>query len=292
MYELIRAAGESYYIDSPVKVGLVRLNEEEVCLIDGGSDRDAGKKIGRILDEKGWRLRAIYNTHSHADHIGGNAYLAGRTGCEIYAPGMECAFTRSPVLEPALLYGGCPPKDLRHKFLLARESEAHSLCPERLPCGFEMIDLPGHSPNMTGFRTPDDVVYLGDCLCSEQTLQKYGISYIYDVGAYLETLQKVQTLRARYFVPAHAGAEEDIAPLARKNIEKVQQIAESIRRICARPQTFETILQKLFEEYALTMNFEQYALVGSTVRSYLSWLRDSGELNVLFDGALMLWEKA
>ena len=37
------------------------------------------------------------------------------------------------------------------------------------------------------------------------------------------------------------------------------------------------------------MNFEQYVLVGSTVRSYLAWLRDAGRLDFLFDGGRMLW---
>ena len=42
------------------------------------------------------------------------------------------------------------------------------------------------------------------------------------------------------------------------------------------------ILQRLFTEYALTMNFEQYVLVGSTVRSYLSWLKDTDRRNAIF----------
>ena len=37
MYELIQAKGSSYYIESPAKIGLVRLNETDVCLIDSGS---------------------------------------------------------------------------------------------------------------------------------------------------------------------------------------------------------------------------------------------------------------
>ena len=44
MYELIQAAKNSYYIQSPAKIGLVKLNETEVCLIDSGNDKDAGKK--------------------------------------------------------------------------------------------------------------------------------------------------------------------------------------------------------------------------------------------------------
>ena len=36
---------------------------------------------------------------------------------------------------------------------------------------------------------------------------------------------------------------------------------------------FEHILQKVFDRYQLVMTIEQYVLVGSTIRSYLSWLR-------------------
>ena len=45
-----------------------------------------------------------------------------------------------------------------------------------------------------------------------------------------------------------------------------------------------------FWDYALTMNFEQYALVGSTVRSYLAWLKDTGALSVLFEDSMLLWK--
>lgn len=101
MYELIPITGNSYYIQSPSKMGLVRLNNTDVCLIDSGNDKDAGRKVRQLLDANGWHLSAIYNTHSNADHIGGNRYLQGQTGCRIYAQGIECAITRHPVLEPA-----------------------------------------------------------------------------------------------------------------------------------------------------------------------------------------------
>ena len=53
MYELIQAVGNSYYIESPAKVGLFKTGENEVCLIDSGSDKDAGRKIRQILDANG-----------------------------------------------------------------------------------------------------------------------------------------------------------------------------------------------------------------------------------------------
>lgn len=144
---------------------------------------------------------------------------------------------------------------------------------------------------MVGFRTPDDVVYLADCLSSRETLDKYQISFIYDVGAYLATLEMVKQLKARAFVPAHAPVTEEIAPLAQDNIDKVNEIAERIVTLCTEPSGFEQILQKLFAAYGLTMNFEQYALVGSTVRSYLAWLKDTGRLEALFEDNCLLWRK-
>ena len=71
MYELIQVTDKSYYIQCPAKIGLVRLEGDEVCLIDSGSDKDAGRKVRQILDANKWQLRAIYNTHSNADTSAG-----------------------------------------------------------------------------------------------------------------------------------------------------------------------------------------------------------------------------
>ena len=290
MYELIQVSERNYYIQSPAKIGLVRLNERDVCLIDSGSDKDAGRKVRQLLDANSWKLTAIYNTHSNADHIGGNKYLQSQTGCGIYAPGIERAFTRRPILEPSFLYGGYPCKELRHKFLMAQESDAEELTADCLPEGFEMIPLPGHFFDMAGFRI-DGVVYLADCLSSRETLEKYQIGFIYDVAAYLKTLDMVKALEADLFVPAHAEASKEIAGLAQYNIDKVQEIADRITGICQEPLCFEAVLQKLFTDCNLKMNFEQYVLVGSTVRSYLAWLKDSGRLTALFENNMLLWRR-
>lgn len=292
MYELNQVGEHSYYIQSPAKIGLFRLDETNVCLIDSGNDKDAGRKVRQILDQNGWHLQAIYNTHSNADHIGGNQYLQAQTGCRIFAPGIECDFTNSPILEPAFLYGGFPPKDLRHKFLMAKESRAEYLTEDALPEGMEMLSLPGHFFDMVGFRTKDDVLYLADCLSSKETLDKYQIGFLYDVASYLDTLYMVKELKAKVFVPAHSQVTDDIAPLAQINIDKVMEIADKIVELCKEPVCFEQVLQRLFNDYGLVMNFEQYVLVGSTVRSYLAWLKDSGRLEAIFEDGMLRWRAA
>ena len=121
MYELIQAGENTFYIDCPTKLGVFR-TPQGAYLIDSGNSKDAGKRARQMLDTNGWPLLGILNTHSHADHIGGNRFLQDRTGCKIFAHGIEGAFTEHPILEPAFLYGGCPCRDLRHKLLLAQES--------------------------------------------------------------------------------------------------------------------------------------------------------------------------
>lgn len=289
MYELNQAGERTFYIDAPAKIGIYLTSDSEAYLIDSGNDKDAGKKVLRVLDEKGWTLRGIINTHSHADHIGGNRYLQQQTGCKVFASGVEAAFTRYPILEPSLLYGGYPCADLRHKFLLAQESEVSDISDPDFPRELEIIPLNGHFFDMIGIRTPDDVLFLADCVSSKATLEKYQVSFIYDVAAYLETLDRVESMRAKLFIPAHADATADMTELVQANRSKVFEIADKLAEILATPMCFEEILKRVFDEYRLVMNFEQYALVGSTVRSYLAWMKDGGRVGVEISDNRLLW---
>ncbi len=290
MYELNQVGENSWYIQSPAKIGIYTA-DNGVYLIDSGNDKDAGRRVRKILDERGWNLLGILNTHSNADHIGGNAYLQKQTGCKVFSGGIETCFTEYPVLEPAFLYGGFPCADLRHKFLMAEPSIVTDFSDSEFPSEIEIIPLSGHFFDMVGFRTPDDVVFLADCLSSRATLEKYGITFIYDVAEYLKTLEFVKGMTAKMFVPSHADATENIAELAQFNIDKVNEIAEQILEICSEPISFERILARLFTDYGLKMTFEQNVLVGSTVRSYLAWLRDTKRAEVLFEENMLLWRK-
>ena len=289
MYELEQVSEKCYYIQCPAKIGIYRTGEKDVYLIDSGNDKDAGKKVLRILREKGWNLQALLNTHFHADHIGGNAYLQSQTGCKVYAPKLERAFVCNPLLEPMFLYGGNPPKDLRHKFLLAKESDALPLTEEILPDGLSLLPLPGHSLDMVGFHSEEGVNYLADCLASEETLEKYQVSVLMDVEAYLATLEKVRGMQGEIYIPSHAPATKEISPLAQKNIDKVHEILDLLKELLSSPRSFEEILQGVFLHYGLEMDFSQNVLVGSTLRSYLSYLRQKGQAGVFFQDARLLW---
>lgn len=289
MYELIQVAENTFYIDCPAKIGLYRENENDVWLIDSGNDKDAGKKVLKQLEQRQWRLKALLLTHSNADHMGGARFLEERTGCSVYASEIECGFIRSPILEPSFLYGGFPCKTLRNKFLLAPACTAEPFSEAILPPGMEILELPGHFFGMAGFRTPDDVWFLADCMAGDAVLEKYHIFFIYDVEQYLKTLDAVERLSGKCFIPSHAPVLEDIVPLARRNREKVRELFGLLADLCREPLIFEEILKRVFDHYALKMDFNQYVLVGSTIRSCLSYLCDSGVLAAGFAGNRLLW---
>lgn len=291
MYELIKITKNCYYVDCPAKIGIVKTGENTVCLIDSGSDKDAAKKVKRHLDEQGWSLTAIYNTHSNADHVGGNKYLAEQTGCKIYAPGIECAITRHPILEPAYLFGGYPPKELKNKFLMAQESGAEYLTEAVLPEGFKIIPLRGHFFDMVGFLTPDGVAFVADCLSSEATLKKYGIGVVLEVEAYINTLEAVKSLDAKVFVPSHAEVTEDITALADLNIAAARETAEKILSLLGEPATFDELMKRLFDDMGLALSLQQYVLVGSTVKSYLAYLSDNGKITCRAEENRLVWVK-
>ena len=79
-------------------------------------------------------------------------------------------------------------------------------------------------------------------------------------------------------------------PLVALNRSKVLEISDKILSFCQEPLCFEEVLQKLFDSYGLKMDFNQYVLVGSTVRSYLAYLHDEGKLEADFSGNKLFWK--
>ena len=269
-------------------IGIYKVNDTDIYLIDTGNDSDAGKKILKVVQEQNWTVKGIINTHSHADHIGGNKIIQARTNADIFANSLEGAYINNPILEPSMLYSAYPLKDLQNKFTMAEKSQVTKNL-SALPAGLEVISLSGHSPQMIGIKTSDDVYFLGDSLISLLTINKYHIFYIYNVNEFLNTLDYLATLKGKLFIPSHTEAYQDIHELINLNRNKVNEICDNILKICKEPLSFEVILQKLFDHYNLHFNLLQYSLVGSTLKAYLNYLYTTNKLTYICENNQILW---
>ncbi len=288
--ELVKVGEKTYYIKNPTNIGIYKIDDNNVYLIDAGNDKDAGRKILKIVEEQGWNIKGIITTHSNADHVGGNKIIQDRTNCPIYAYGIEKSITEFPILETSFLYGGFPFKDIRNKFLLAKESKVTEIN-DNLPDGLEYFNLKGHFFDMIGIKTDDDVYFLADSLFSEETITKYHLFFIYDIQEYLNTLDYLSTLDGKLFIPSHCEATSDISSLIKINRNKIEEVSNKIYELCKEEKTFEEILKCIFDEYNLVMNPNQYVLIGSTIRSYLSYLNEKEKIGYEFKNNKMYWKQ-
>ncbi|MGQ9616983.1 MAG: MBL fold metallo-hydrolase [Spirochaetota bacterium] len=285
--------GNTYYFPSLTNVGLFNQNGEAI-LIDSGNDKDTARQILHIIEENGWNLKLIINTHSNADHIGGNAYLQGKTSCRIAATRAEAAFIQDPILEPSLLYGGFPHRDIKNKFLLAQPSNVSTIIPSSgdIPeTGLRSFPLPGHFVDMIGVYTPDRVFFIGDCVFPQNIIEKYHLFFLYDIKAQLKTLETLKTIEAEIFVPGHGVPVKNIEYLILINTRKIRDVIERILDLCSSPVTENELVNKLCSIYHLNMDPNQNVLVSSTVRSYLSYMLEEDMLEYTFSNSKMLWKK-
>lgn len=291
--ELTHLAGNTWYIPAPSNIGLY-VRETEVFLIDSGNDKDAGRQINKLITERGWTLRMIVNTHSNADHIGGNAFLQNKTGCSVAATRKEAPFIEYPELEPSFLYGGYPSPAMRNKFLLAKPSRVTDLIEEEGPVPgtpLTALSLPGHFFGMIGVRTPDGVLFTADALFPPSVLRKYHLFFLYDITAQFSTLERLENENAEIFVPGHGEPTGSLASLIAENREKIREILSFVTELCAQGRCFDDLLAETARHFDLTMDPNQYILIGSSLRSYLSCLCATGELEHLAEGGTMIWKR-
>ena len=281
----------TWLLPTGVNVGLWEGGDGAV-LIDSGGDKEAGRQIRQVLEQRQRPLRLIVNTHSNADHVGGNAYLQKQTGCQVAATRLEAAFVTDPLLEPSFLWGSAPFRELRGKFLQAAPSTVNRVLPDAGPIPgteLEAVPLPGHFLQMIGVRTPDGVFFAADALFGEEILAKHPVFFLYDVAAHLQTLERLEGLAAEWIVPAHGRPVREAGPLVAANRAALQRTADTVCAACAKPAGFEEILAELCRALAIELNASQYVLVGGTLRAYLAWLADRGTLRPWFENGRMLW---
>ena len=283
-----------------------RLGETHVLyVIDSGTSANDGRALLALLGSRfpQARLRAVINTHSHADHCGANGFLRKETGCEVWATHGEAALMEVPVLQPSLVYGGSPPAEIAVPRLMAEACTVDvRLCGgEPIPLGDAVtltpIPLPGHYLDMAGFLVADaatgmTVAFLADAISGRDALRRYWIQYLYDEGLCKQSLTRIRSLRADCYVPGHGEAVSEIEGLVELNLLAMLETEAMILDELSRPMTAEEVLKAVADRNQITLHLTQHQLIGSTVRSYLSSMRRDGSVVCVVQNNRLLWQRA
>lgn len=288
MNELIQVGLKTYYISGPFHVGIYITNENitadgqknyDVCLIDSGLDMVVAKVIDKLLEENHFNVSMIINTHYHADHTGGNDYFKKKYNCRIMSTKINAALMSNYDICPAIVWGAAPIEEILNNYFYATPCETTDIENEIIPEGISYFELPGHCISHICVKTDDDVIFLGDAVVGKNTLIKNPITYIYDIGTYLNSLEQLKIIKAGLYIPYHAEPVKNIKKLVEANYQSVIGNMDKIKMLCETPKSIDELMSSFYNNEKIKLSLYKYAVEGGVIKTYVSYLHNKGELS-------------
>jgi glyoxylase-like metal-dependent hydrolase (beta-lactamase superfamily II) len=290
MFDIVETLGNTYYYSAFSNVGVYKLNKSEVVLIDSCDHKRMVRSLDNILEKNSLRVKTIIDTHCHVDHIAGNKFFYDKYGCEILASKGEQGFIAYPDREPRFYYSGINTDKSRNPFFLTEPSDAKVITPENTPDGFEIISLPGHSFDMIGVRTPDNVVFLADSILSKKTWDEYKLPFFYSVNESLKTLEDIKNIKAKLFVPAHDEPLDNICGLAEYNIKSMKHKKELIYDLCD-GKSFEELFADVIDKLGLRIMTPKYPMYSVMIRNFLQSLVEDEAICAELEESVLVYHR-
>ncbi len=288
MFEVKQLTENTFYYEAHSNVGIYRLNEKEAVLIDSCDHDRMVRGLDRILTEMGLTVKVIISTHCHVDHIRGNKYFKDKYGCRILSTALEKGFIAKPDLEPDFYNVALSVDKRNNPFYGVEPSETEVITEDNLPEGFEIISLPGHSFDMIGVRTPDNVVFLADAVLSHYTWENYKLPFFYNVNKALETFEKIKELKAEYFVPSHNAPVKEIEELAQYNEQQLREKKQMVFQLCE-SQSFESLFELVAADQELDIKTPKYCMYAVMVRNLLQALIEKDKVYSEYENGRMIY---
>lgn len=302
-----------YVIPGTTNIGIITDDKgtyQDVFIIDSGNTEIDGEYILEVLENffkfnsVEYKIKAIINTHSHADHTGGNAFIYEKTHCEIWAAADSRGEMLCPFLHTGIVWGANPPKDINTVYYRPDpsvvtdtifEGKEISLSENRT---LSFIFLPGHSFDCHGIICTDSngkkTLFAGDCIFPYKEIGHFSIPLTTNHIAFIESLDKIQAIEnLEWCIPGHGD-------FISKNIEEtietdkiaIMEIEKCILNIIGDGKaTLDETIQKTCNLFEISLNIRKYALIEFTIKSFLTTLRNSGKLQMIIEDNILYWAK-
>ena len=298
-----------YYISGPTNIGIIEEQlsdtKSNLYMIDSGCNTEDGKRIFTEITEyfsqKDITIKAIINTHSHADHCGANNYIQQKTNCEIWITENEQGSLINPFLQPIISWGGNPLPEINSSYYVAEKTVPNKIINTNekftLLNGIKIsfINLPGHYFEMVGILCEDNnkkILFASDGIFGRKNIGKYWIPFLYDVKEFKNSLDTISSLNADFCIPGHGEPTSQIEETVELNkiaiISNEQCILEALKY---KEQTQEDILKYVADKNEINLHIAQYMLIGCTIKAYLTFLYNEGKISYHIKENKMYWFK-
>lgn len=295
--EIRHIRGRTWIFQNAVTIPFYRLNEWEVVLLDSGFSTKDQRPLDNFLKDNHLRVAAILGSHAHQDHAGNLAYFQQRHGAKIILPEIEAALLSSPHMI-RMLYPTATLAEARDTFahLLIRSDRTFSPQERSVSFGgetFGLLPLPGHTPGHTGIVTPDDILYVGDTIVSQETLDHIRIPSVFCWEEDLASKELLLTASHSGFLLAHSGYYDDITVLTEKNLCYQREFAAGILALLHTPMPlcqFEKVVWQNRNINCRTML--GIAKFRRNLRCAVEYLVSCGAVSVTFQDGVTLYRQA
>ncbi len=284
-----------YYLAGGVNCGVVQTPDLGCLIIDTGNSEDSGKKLLKGCKELNLEPRAIINTHSHADHYGGNAYLVEHLEIPVYAPIFEESILHYPLLEPMYLWSGARAhRELHNKFLLASASPAKVLNEpgKRKIAGLELIllEVAGHAHMQFAVQV-EDVLFAADAVFGEAILEKHPLAFMVDIQNAKDAIETIRHSKANVVVPGHGQPTTNINALCDANQAALERASQAVLSACSDVGTTPEILERVCAMLEIEMpDLTRYVLNQTAVLAHLTYLEEQGLITHQIIRNKLIWQ--
>ena len=311
---LIELYPEIFVYKGATNLGIIISWEDGIpyaYLIDSGTDDAYAGKVYSAIRERfpAAIIKVIINTHSHADHCGGNAWFYEHCNPEgklrIWATEAEKSGIETPLNQSAVASGGFPLPEFKASYYIARKStvtdvihdgeEVTISAPDaETELRLRFVPLPGHYMDMVGVlcirNGREEAFFAGDGIFGRDMLANYWVPFLFDVKAFKESLAEMEKMQCTYYIPSHGEINRDISELVELNLISVISNEKAIIQILKTPHTAEDTLKEFADINDIPLRLSQHLFVGSTLRSYISYLYADGRIKWTFRENRLLWK--
>ncbi|GAU78847.1 MBL fold metallo-hydrolase [Fusibacter sp. 3D3] len=295
--EIINVFGNTYCIDTGMTyIPFYKLNEKEIVLLDSGYGNSEREGINMLIDDNGYRVYGIINSHAHIDHVGNNMFFKEKDKAIIAMTRLEAALCSSEESVKAY-FGGHTLKSVRGHFetMISETDILIDSEDELLEMGgvvFKIIPTPGHSPAHISIITPDNVVYVGDTLISYEVMRGAKMPYAFILSVDFLSKKKLSTLNCEHFIVAHKGIYSNIENLVDDNIAFYKHRAQRVYDVINKPMTLEEILRAVICEFDINVkSIHKQRVINRMMCSFVDYLIEIEQLTAEIENGFIKYRQ-